>query len=97
MGAYPAAKLRRWDVQVEFLDGTVIDATSDEDAIDRWRRIAAWTDPTAETNPRDWMERILGRSREVYGAALTMITPDTPPGSILDALAAEGCLYVRRK
>lgn len=84
-------------MQVEFFDGTVIDATSDEDALSRWRRIATWTDPTAETNPKDWMARVLMRARTIYRAELVGITPDSSDTEILDALADEGCLYLRRK
>lgn len=94
---YPAPKPRDWIVQVEFFDGTVIDATSDDDAIERWRRVAAWTDPTAETHALDWMARVLMRARTVYQAALTGITPSSTSTEILDALADENCLYLRRK
>lgn len=95
--AYTAPKPRNWNTQVEFFDGTVIDATSDEDAIERWRRLAAWTDQTAETHPKDWMARILMRARTVYRANLSGITPDSTDTEILDALDDEGCLYLRRK
>lgn len=84
-------------MQVEFFDGTVIDATSDDDAVERWRRIATWSDPTAETNPADWMLRVLMRARTIYGARLEGITPDSSSTDILEALADEECLYLRRK
>ena len=94
---YPAPRRRRWLVQVEFLDGTTIDASSDADAMDRWRRLAAWSDETAVTDPDDWMERVLARARVFYNAGLIGITPKMDPKVILDALDAEGCLIVRRK
>jgi hypothetical protein len=95
---YPAPKSRRhWKVQVEFHDGTTIDAASDEDALERWRRIAAWSDPTAETDPTDWMTRILARSRVFYVTPLTGITPESTATEILEALANGNCLSLRRK
>jgi hypothetical protein len=84
-------------VQVEFFDGTVIDATSDEDALERWRRIAAWSDPTAEVDPTDWQERILHRARVFHQANLEGLTGTTKPTELLDALAEADCLYLRRK
>jgi hypothetical protein len=95
--AYPAPKRRNWTVQIEFLDGTIIDASDDQDALERWRRIAAWSDPTAETNPRDWMERVIARSRVFYVAHLSGVTPDSSATQILEALDAEKCLSLRRK
>lgn len=97
MHAYPAPERRKWDVQVEFFDGTVIDAASDEDALERWRRVAAWTDPTAEVDPIDWQERVIHRARVFHRARLDGITGKTPPAELLDALAEEDCLYLRRK
>lgn len=94
---YPAPKVRSWKVQVEFFDGTTIDATSDEDALDRWRRLATWSDETAETHPVDWMNRVLSRARVFYMAPLPGLTGESPPGDVLDALAAGNCLYLRRK
>lgn len=95
--AYPAPKRRNWIVQIEFLDGTVIDASSDEDAMERWRRLATWTDPTAETDPRGWQQRILERARTVYGATLPLITDLSGPTELLEALDKESCLSLRRK
>lgn len=95
--AYPAPKRRTWIVQVEFLDGTIIDASSDEDAMDRWRRLATWTDPTAETNQTGWQQRILERARSVYGASLPQITNLSSPTELLEALDKENCLSLRRK
>lgn len=95
--AYPAPKRRVWTVQIEFLDGTTIDASDDVDALDRWRRIAAWSDPTAESNPEEWMEKILARSRIFYSAALFEVTGRSPASQILEALDAEKCLSLRRK
>lgn len=98
MGAeYPAPKHRFWRTQIEFLDGTVVDAADDEDAIARWRRLASWTDPTAEANPVDWMGRVLDRARVVYGCGLVGIQPNMPASRILDALAEEGVILLRRK
>lgn len=94
---YPAAKRRVWDTQIEFLDGTTIDATSDEDAVDRWRRMAAWTDESAITNPADWMERVLARARSFYQAGLIGLDGQSEATDILDALHAEQCLIIRRK
>lgn len=94
---YPAPKRRNWVVQIEFLDGTIIDASSDEDAMDRWRRLASWTDPTAESDPVDWTDRILMRARTVYGANLLDITSASTPTEILDALSDQGVLSLRRK
>lgn len=94
---YEAPKRRRWETQVEFLDGSVIDATSDDDAIERWKRIASWTDETAISDPADWMERVLARARTFYQAGLIGITSESGSTVILDALNAEGCLIVRRK
>jgi hypothetical protein len=95
--AYPAPKRRVWTVQIEFLDGTTIDASSDEDALDRWRRLAGWTDPTVDTHPIDWMDRVLARARSFYGAHLNGITGESEATVILDALDAEQCLSLRRK
>lgn len=94
---YPAPKRRNWMVQIEFLDGTVIDASSDDDAMDRWRRLASWTDPTAESDPVDWTERVLMRAKTVYGANLPDITSTSTPTVILDALSDQGVLSLRRK
>lgn len=94
---YPAPKRRNWIVQIEFLDGTTIDASSDDDAVERWRRLAAWVDPTAESNPLDWTERVLMRARTVYGAELPGITVLSTATELLEALDAESCLSLRRK
>lgn len=94
---YPGPKARHWEVQVEFLDGTVIDAMSDEDALERWRRIAAWTDPTSESDPVGWMNRVLDRARVFYQVPLVGITGHAPAAVILDALADGNCLELRRK
>lgn len=95
--AYPAPKVRNWTVQIEFLDGTIIDAQDDEDALDRWRRVAAWTDDTAEVNPREWMDKILARARTFYVAQLSGVTGQSSATQILEALDAEKCLSLRRK
>lgn len=95
--AYPAPKHRPWQVQIEFLDGVVIDAVSDDDALDRWRRVASWTDPTAEADPNDWLERVLARVRVVYRAPLEGVSSRSTPTEILDAIASTECLIVRRK
>lgn len=95
--AYPAPKRRNWTVQVEFLDGTTIDASDDTDALDRWRRVAAWSDPSAESDPVDWMNRILARARVFYVAHLFGVTGESTPTQILEALDAEKCLSLRRK
>lgn len=95
--AYPAPKRRRWEVQVEFLDGTTIDAMSDQDVIERWARVAAWSDPTAETDTAAWLDRVLERARVFYEAKLVGISGTAPPAVILDALAEENCLTLRRK
>jgi len=94
---YPGPKLRHWTVQIEFFDGTVIDAASDEDALVRWRRLASWSDPTAENMPEDWQERILARARTFYQAALEGLNGRSDPTEVLDALADQNCLYLRRK
>lgn len=94
---YPGPKRRVWEVQIEFLDGTTIDATCDEDALERWRRVAAWSDPTVQTDPVDWMERVLARARTFYGASLTGITGRSTSTQILEAMSAENCLSLRRK
>lgn len=94
---YPASKRRPWDVQIEFMDGTTIDATSDEDAIDRWQRLAAWWDESALDDKSAWMEKVLMRARTAYQVVLPGVTASTPPRQYLDALSAEGCLIVRRK
>jgi hypothetical protein len=97
MEAMPAPELRKWEVQIEFFDGTVIDAASDDDAMDRWRRVAAWTDPTAETSPQDWQERVIHRARVFHGAKLEGLTGESKPADVLNALFEEDCLYLRRK
>ena len=94
---YPAPKARSWKVQVEFFDGTTIDATSDADAVDRWRRLASWSDPTAETVPEDWMNRVLARARTFYGAELSGLTGASSASEILNAMADQECLFLRRK
>lgn len=94
---YPAPKRRVWSVQVEFLDGTVIDAASDDDAIERWRRIASWSDESALTDPVDWMDRVLARARVFYNAELLGITGHAPSSVILNALSDEKCIELRRK
>jgi hypothetical protein len=97
MKAYPVpSKRRRWRTQIEFLDGTVIDAMSDGDAVDRWARLAGWSDPKALDDRAAWMESILTRARVFYGARLIGINAYTPTTLILDALAAEQCLLLRR-
>ena len=96
-GAYPAPERRKWNTQIEFFDGTVIDAADDDDAIARWRRVATWSDPTAQTDPSDWMARVLDRARVVYAAKLRDVSSDSSPTKILDALSDEGCLYLRRR
>lgn len=95
--AYPAAEIRKWEVQIEFFDGTVIDAASDADAVERWRRVAAWTDPTAETNPTDWQERVIHRARVFHQAKLKGLSGTSTPTALLDALSDEDCLYLRRR
>lgn len=95
--AYPAGKRRSWNTQVEFLDGHTIDAVSDEDAIERWRRMAAWSDPVATSNPTEWMQRVLTRAREFYQADLRDIDAASSATDILDALSRERCLDLRRK
>ena len=94
---YRAPPKPAWQVCVEFHDGTLIYAVDDEDAFMRWRRLAAWTDPTAEHHPADWLQRVLERAQVHYQASLSGITPKTPPGEILDALDAEKCLFLRRR
>lgn len=94
---YSSPKHRSWQVQIEFFDGTTIDATGDKDALERWRRLATWSDPTADTHPVAWMGRVLDRARVFYGAKLTNIRPDDNATIILDALYAEGALILRRK
>jgi hypothetical protein len=79
-------------VSVEFLDGTLIQGVTDQDVLDRWRRLAAFTDATAEEDPDAWLVKILDRCRVFYGAALIGIDATTPPAAILDALWAEACL-----
>lgn len=95
--AYPAPKLRNWTVQIEFLDGTIIDAQDDDEALERWRRIAAWTDDGAESDPRGWMDRVLARARTFYVAHLDSVTGQSSATQILEALDAEKCLSLRRK
>ena len=94
--AYPVGPKMRWSTQIEFLDGTVISGTDDEDAIERWRRLAAWTDFGAEDRDR-WMNLVLDRARVFYGAGLIGISAASSPGQILDSLAAERCILVRRR
>jgi hypothetical protein len=65
--------------------------------MERWRRIAAWIDPTAESNPLDWTERILMRARTVYGASLPGITNLSTATELLEALDSEDVLSLRRK
>lgn len=97
-GKTEAPKKRMWNVQVEFLDGTIIDAISDEDAVERWRRLAAWTDTTVETDPEAWMDRVLARARVVYGAQFPSgLNGSAPAPMILNALDDAECLIVRRK
>lgn len=95
--AYPVPTRKRWTVQIEFLDGTTIDATSDADAIERWMRLSAWLDPTVWADPEGWLDRALDRARVLYGARLIGITGRTDPRLVLDALAAERVLILRRR
>ena len=95
--AYPVPEKRWWMVQVEFLDGTIIDGASDFDVIDRWRRLASWTDPNATEFPEQWLNRVFDRARQFYGAALIGIGAKSEPEHILDALAAEDCVILRRR
>jgi hypothetical protein len=97
MHAYPVPDKRApWRVQVEFLDGTQINGMSDEDVVSRWRRMAAWFDEGAEKHPARWQQRVVAHARAVYGAELPLIGPSTPAEALLDALAAERCLMLRR-
>jgi hypothetical protein len=95
--AYPAPKRRNWLVQVEFLDGTILDGMDDDEIMERWRRVASWSDPTAETDPTDWMGRILARARTFYVAHLYGINERSSSTEILEAMDAEKCLSLRRK
>jgi hypothetical protein len=94
---YPAPKRRRWEVQVEFLDGLIIDAASDDDVVARWRNFPSWSDESAMTDPVDWMNRVLDRARTFYHAGLIGINGNSTPTEILDALSAEECIILRRK
>ena len=96
--AYPVpARRPRWRVQIEFLDGTTIDGMSDDDVLDRWRRLASWSDPLIAKNRDDWLWRVLDRARRDYGAALIGLHPRSDPRLLLDGLAAERCLTLRRR
>lgn len=97
MKKYPAPKVREWTVQVEFLDGTTIDAASDEDAVERWRRIAEWSDPTVGSDPIGWMDRVLDRARTFYRAGLENVRGGSTCTEILDALDDADCIVLRRK
>jgi len=95
--AYPVPDKRpRWRTQVEFLDGTIIDGMSDTDCVERWRRVASWTDTSAEQDPAAWQELMLNRARAVYGAELADLDGLSAPESVLEALADAGCLMLRR-
>jgi len=95
--AYPAPFKKDWSVQVEFLDGTEISGMSDADVVERWRRVAAWTDPTALDDPAGWVVKVLDRARVFYGADLDGLGGLTPPATLLDRLAASGVLILRRR
>lgn len=97
MKVYEAPKRRRWEVQVEFMDGTVIDAASDADAMERWQRIASWWDETALTNKERWLKRVLDHARSHYAVSLPGIDEKSESVAIFDAMNNEGCLIVRRK
>lgn len=97
MNGYPVPEKRHWLVQAEFLDGTIIEGMSDEDVIVRWRRLAGWADPTAQSDPEQWLQRVLDRARVFYGAVLIGINEHSAPEHILNALAAEQCLILRRR
>lgn len=90
--SYPVPGKPKWSVAIEMLDGTRIEGVDDTDVLDRWRRLASWTDPDAEALPAEWLQKILDRCRVFYGAGLIGITVTTDPALILDALFAEGCI-----
>jgi hypothetical protein len=93
MGAYPVPSRARWSVAVEFLDGTRIEGTSDADVIDRWSRLQWTVDCDAATLKR----AVVARARGFMGAVLLGIDDTTPDDQFLDALAAEGVVYLNRK
>lgn len=96
MRAYPVPDKRaKWRTQVEFLDGTVIDGMSDVDCVERWRRLAAWSDVEAEI-PVRWQNKMLHRARAVYGLDLAELDGLSTPEALLNALGDAGCLILRR-
>lgn len=85
-----------WRVQVEFLDGTIIEGVDDDDVVGRWRRLALWAGDDGLTDA-EWLDRVLDRARVFYGAGLIGVSGSSTPRQIVDALAAEQCLMVRRR
>jgi len=95
--AYSTPTRKRWRTQIEFLDGSTVEGTDDADALDRWLRLAAWGDPAVIDDPSGWLDRVLARARAFYGATLSAVHSGTPPTELLDALAAERVVEVRRR
>lgn len=94
---YESPKRRLWMVQVEFFDGITIDAMSDDDALERWRRVSAWTDETALDPNSDWLDRVLNRARSYWNVELEGLNARSSATEILDALYDAECLILRRK
>lgn len=91
---YPVEMKQRWSVAIEFADGNRVVGVDDQDVLDRWRALAAWWDPSAATDPDDWMRRILGRAGALATshAPLLGVTERSPSSVILDALFDAGVL-----
>jgi len=93
--AYPVPDRQRWNIMVQFLDGTQIVGASEEEVIDRWRGLGFWA---VGRLPRgEFQARVAAYARVEYGAGLIGIGADTPPQQFLDALDAEGVVSIVRK